>query len=610
MDHVGSSYQGHVFCRGAAIQERHRGLFNDRRHNEGNPHLRSTLGNQGDHAKIVTAMNDSFHHVILRVAITMAFIAMRQMRDWKLLIAVCLFDTALPSSSSFGQSSIAIPGNPKGDLMTELLQSVTFARSMEAALKQVINQHPALKVDAVAAQASWQYSPFARGARFIEEDIKNDAGKDGQHLLSKIDDMSRNAVGTYAPVDSLETALEFLRLVDRRAKGNIEVPMVRGMLLWNCPEYHDKPEKEILDGYVSKERSTKDGVEVSAEWPMSWKLATARNPKILQKLQSHWGHGKLSGMVRIDTVPLPTEIEIGPDDLYEEATQEMLQGEAPQTKFLSFKKTNLNGRRVILTTSVTEMEQLTERINFVSMTLYAYHRNICAQITCMAAAAPSDEPSAVLKKHEKVFLAIISSFRADFPGEDKTGFSTSSGGVGITGSHAPANPETSSEGFKIYQSADFNFAAKLPKDVVETKAETQFGRVGNFKAFDESRSAVLSITVNRIDSFVKEVQRGRGNWEGIIDSNFKGWTKEYPIKPGSLTSRKTLWKEDEAIRYSFRCEGLLKEGVTTHHCGVTFLHGGCFYKLEAMSLVGETEALDDLARLEGTFMLDVSTNIR
>jgi hypothetical protein len=32
--------------------------------------------------------------------------------------------------------------------------------------------------------------------------------------------------------------------------------------------------------------------------------------------------------------------------------------------------------------------------------------------------------------------------------------------------------------------------------------------------------------------------------------------------------------------------------------------------LEAMSLVGETEALDDLTRLESTFMLDISTNAR
>ena len=558
----------------------------------------------------MNAMNDAPHPILLTAAITMASIAMHQMRDWKLLLAVCLFAIGLPSASSFGQASIAIPGNPKGDLKTELLQSVTFARSMEATLQQVINQHPSLKVDAVAAQASWQYSPFARGARFIEEDIKKDAGKDGQNLLSKIDDMSRNAVGSYAPVDSLEKALEFLRLVDLRAKGNIEVPMVRGMLLWNCPEYQGNPEKEILDGYVSKESSTKDGVEVSAEWPMSWRLATARNPKILQKLQSYWGHGKLSGMLRIDTIPMPTEIVVGPDDLYEGATQEMLQEEAPQTKFLSFKKTQLNGRRVILTTSVTEMEQLTVRINLVSMTLYAYHRNICAQITCMAAAAPSDDPSAVLKKHEKVFLAVIGSFRAHFPGEERTVFSTNSGAAGTAASPAPATSETSSEGFKMYQSAEFNFAAKLPKDVVETKADTQFGKVGNFKAFDESRPAILSITVNRIDSFVKEVQRGGGNWEGIIDSNFKGWTKEYPIKPGSLTSRKTLWKEHEAIRYSFRCEGLLKEGVITHHSGVTFLHGGCFYKLEAMSLVGETEALDDLSRLEGTFMLDVSTNAR
>jgi hypothetical protein len=526
-------------------------------------------------------------------------------------LAILLAAMAMPFVSTFGQKSITIPGNPKGDLKTELLQSVAAARSMEASLKQVMKEHPTLKAEAVAAQASWQYSPFARGARFIEQDIKKDAGKEGEKLLATIDDVSRNAVGTYAPVNSLEKAREFLRLVDRRAKGGIEVPMVRGMLLWNCPEYQEKPEKEILDGYVTNESSTQDGVKAFAEWPMSWKPATARNPKILQKFQSHWGHGKVSGMLRIDPVPLPPGIIVGPDDVYEEATQEMFQEEAPQVKILSFKKTRLNGRRIILTTSVTEVEQLTVRLNMVSMTVYAYHRNICVNMTCMVAAAPSDDPAAVLKRHEVIFLSIISSFRAQFPNEgDVTSVDARIGGSGAATSPAPAPMVSPSEGFKMYLSTDFHFAAELPKDVVETKAATQFGDVGNFKAFDENRSAILSITVNRIDAFVKEVQRGGGNWKGIIDSNFKGWTKEYPIEPGTLTSSKTRWKEHEAIRYSFRCEGLLKEGVITHHCGVTFLHGGSFYKLEAMSLLGEPEAQEDLARLESTFMLDVSIKVR
>lgn len=330
--------------------------------------------------------------------------------------AASLLVIVLLSGPSWGQAPIAIPGNPQGDLATELLQSVTLVRGMEATLK-LLKQRPELKVEAVAAEAAWQYSPFARGARFIEQDIVKDAGTKGEDLLAEIDRQSRKAISDYGAADTPAQAHEFLQLVDRRAKGGIEVPMVRGMLLWNCPEYQSKPGQEILDGYVSKQESSKDGVRASVEWPMSWKPATARNPKILQKCQSHWGHGKQSGMLRIDTLPLQPGTTLGPDQFYEEITREMMQEETPDVKLLSFEKTRLNGQRVILSTSVMEMEQLTVRLRIISITVSAYHRNVCAQVTCMVPAAQADDPQELLKKHSPLFLGIINSFRVTFPGE-------------------------------------------------------------------------------------------------------------------------------------------------------------------------------------------------
>lgn len=128
-----------------------------------------------------------------------------------------LFSAAFPCH---GQDPIGVlPGNPKGDLATELLQSVTAARSMEATLKHIIKSYPTLKVRAVAAEAAWLSSPFARGARHIENDIKKDAGKDGADLLAKIDKMSRDAINEYVPVDTLAKAREFLQLAEQRSRG-------------------------------------------------------------------------------------------------------------------------------------------------------------------------------------------------------------------------------------------------------------------------------------------------------------------------------------------------------------------------------------------------------
>lgn len=532
-----------------------------------------------------------------------------------LLFLTLLLVATLPVSST-AQPSISIPGNPKGDLKTELLQSVTAVRSMEATLRHVLKNYPSLKVEAVSAQASWGYSPFAKGARYIEEDIRKDAGDNGQAMIDEIDKISRDAVKTYAPVDTLAKAREFIELVNRRAKGGIEVPMVRGTLLWNCPTYQTKPEQEILDGYVLKESSTKDGVVASVEWPISWKAATARNPKILQKYQNQWGHGKLSGMLRIDTIPLLAGVTAEPDQMWDEATEEIMREEWKPATVLSFKKTRHRGLPVLLLGVVLDIEQLGMKLKMVQMTLAAYHRNISAQVTCSAPVAPGDDPEAVLKKYEPLFLSVVSSFHVSFPGDERA-----AGGAASVPERAPAaaptRPTTSTSasaaaaGFEMFSSPDFHFAIRMPGDVQVTKATTQFGDIGSFKALDEKRLCIHAVTVNRIDAFVEDEKKfGEKEWKGVIDSNFKGWTKGYPIQAGTLQSSKIVWQKHEAIRYSFICVDFVEKGVTSYHRGVTFLHKGCFYNIAVWSFVGGKEAAEDLAQLESTLLLDVSIGSR
>ena len=65
------------------------------------------------------------------------------------------------------QQGIAIPGSPKGDLATELLQSRTYCRSMERSLQLLEKLFPALSVEILAANASWKSSPFAVPLLFI-----------------------------------------------------------------------------------------------------------------------------------------------------------------------------------------------------------------------------------------------------------------------------------------------------------------------------------------------------------------------------------------------------------------------------------------------------------
>lgn len=496
------------------------------------------------------------------------------------------------------ESPISIPGNPNGDLPTELLQAVSYVRGMEAVLSLVEKRFPSLTLEVLAARSSWEYSPFSRGAKAIIKDILKGAGSDGKKILDKMDSQTDAAIKKYSAIDSTLKAREFLALVERRAKGEIEVSSVRSNLLWSCPEYQTREEKELLDGYYTKETSKKSDVEVSVEWPMSWKLSTARNPDILQKWRSHGGHGILTGMLRIGTVPVPTGVVLGPDDLHNEATLEMLKEESLGMEFLSFKKTKVNGLPIILVKVKQELEQLNMRLNMFSLIVYHYHYDKLVHLQLMVTASSEADAEAKLKQHESLFLLIANSLHV------KTEASPASAAEAPSRNANLEMLSSSPVGYKTYDCKEFGFSVKMPKDIQETKFKHQYGNVGNYSSLDEDRGTIFKVTVNRIDPFVEAAEKGDTGWEDeALDGNFKGWIQGYNVKSEDVDSSKVQWRGQDAIQYKFQCTGFLAKGVTTYHCGITFLHHGSVYNIGTVSLIGFSEAAEDLVGLKKDFSL-------
>jgi hypothetical protein len=61
---------------------------------------------------------------------------------------------------AYSQQGIAIPGSPRGDLPTELLQCRTYCRSMERSLESIEKRFPSLSIEILAASASWKGEIF------------------------------------------------------------------------------------------------------------------------------------------------------------------------------------------------------------------------------------------------------------------------------------------------------------------------------------------------------------------------------------------------------------------------------------------------------------------
>jgi hypothetical protein len=339
------------------------------------------------------------------------------MKHCKLLLT-CLAIFLFFVGPANAQQGIAIPGSPKGDLPTELLQCRTYCRSMERSIQSLEKRFPSLSVEILAANASWKSSPFAGGCAAIEEDIIKDAGEKGRAILKKLDDDTWAEAVKHIQIRSETEARDFLALVDRRAKGEIEVEMVRGNLLWQYKPFQDTPEKEVARGYVQKVTHTAStDRKIVFETPMSWK--SEKSPKTeLMSFRNCYGHGNVWMTVLVS----PTVDELG-QTVTAQVKFDAYSEEALRTEYrrlgielTSFSKTKVNGMPALMFTREQPFEQLGQKATRAAQVIRAFSGSqmISFQINTLG---PEGDTKGVdrIKKNEVLFKMVGGSLRVMEP---------------------------------------------------------------------------------------------------------------------------------------------------------------------------------------------------
>jgi len=101
-------------------------------------------------------------------------------------------------------------------------------------------------------------------------------------------------------------SVDFLNSVKRRAKGNIETPVLETLLMLN-PSYEENPEKEFYNGfrkrYQCDDFKKSKGVDFSIDVPMSWASKKANRPNIVRKFISRNGHSIEMAMILVYNFP-------------------------------------------------------------------------------------------------------------------------------------------------------------------------------------------------------------------------------------------------------------------------------------------------------------------
>jgi hypothetical protein len=309
------------------------------------------------------------------------------------------------------RTSLPIPGTPRGDLATELLQSRAYCVGLIEGLDNVERRFPELSVDVLAARSAWMASPFSGGCRTIESGILS--SPDGKRNLEVLDKKVLDETRKRLKLDSREEALAFLDLVAKRSKGEIEVDLVRGNLLWQHKPYQENPEKEYLAGFnLPAVISTESGENVRFKIPMSWKQEEEENPALMG-FRNCYGHGN----VWMTVMAQPASDDDGNPmlgaEMFANCTEPSLRTawSSLGIELLSFQKTKVNNMPAIIATRRQTHEQLGERATRASEMIRVFHGDLVInfQINTLG---PEGQALAEerIKKNSALFKGIVASF--------------------------------------------------------------------------------------------------------------------------------------------------------------------------------------------------------
>ena len=200
----------------------------------------------------------------------------------------------------------------KTSIAQDLGKTLGFCYGQRLSLTLLRQRFPDLEPQIMLIEMQWN-SAFKKAEEGVEARLKafspEQLAETKTRLMAQFEPILRQQHNRA----TREEAINFLEVVQQRAKGVLDSPN-REMLLASHPKFVKSPELEFATGYTgtfsSKGHSKAKGVELTVQYPLSWKQFEADRPNIVQKWTSDGGHGTDIFMVQVRMLPsLPTPRE-------------------------------------------------------------------------------------------------------------------------------------------------------------------------------------------------------------------------------------------------------------------------------------------------------------
>lgn len=181
-------------------------------------------------------------------------------------------------------------GENRPPLINDLSRTYGFVLGQQFTMDKVKSNHPDLSSKILQLEYEWR-SVFGNSMSNIETELKTSMGDKwdvyNKELKSKLSQYFGDNI-------TKEQALEFVDIVKKRCKGDIESPVIETLLIYNTT-FKTTPSEEFLRGFKrtfeTDGTGKSKGLKFKIEYPQSWHIRDAKRPNLIKFFTSENGRG-------------------------------------------------------------------------------------------------------------------------------------------------------------------------------------------------------------------------------------------------------------------------------------------------------------------------------
>jgi hypothetical protein len=211
---------------------------------------------------------------------------------------------------------------------------------------------------------------------------------------------------------SYQEADNFIHVVEKRAEGKIESPVLETLLMLK-PDYESHPEKEFYDGF--KKRYTCDdfkkskGIDFLIDIPISWASKKANRPNIVRKFIAQNGYESTMAMILV--LELPDGETFSENDVKSAINREYMEASMPpNAKLKDYGFIVLETLPGYWQRYSLSAQRLRETLTMEVLAYTLFYKDKLIQIQFQVVNSNNKDINQKFKKYEPLFDSIINSF--------------------------------------------------------------------------------------------------------------------------------------------------------------------------------------------------------